>query len=320
MSLTRTEVSEIIIVSRVGFDLDSVSSDRRVKLIIQPEAGISAARNLGISNSSGDIIAFTDDDCIVSQDWPLLALSHFKDPKVGVVGGPGITSVDDGWRSKCSGAVLSTRVGTSTTVYRYAIISNSPRTAGEKQLSTCNLFLRKSVLRELGYFQTVLTSCEENELIERIRSVGYTVLYIPTVVVYHHRRPLFLPFLEQISNYAMGRAIFTMKWPKYIRPVCLVPSALLVLTLSLPILAHYIPNLANTVTALLLLYLTVIAFAAVESTVKNHLRIIFAPIVFFGIIAMHYCYGLAFLAGVILFKRDVNLPTLTKELRSRCEC
>ena len=298
LSLITTAVSEIIVVSMAAFDVSSFCSDERVKVIFAPEAGLSEARNLGISKSSSDIVAFTDDDCTVPQDWPLRALEVFEDSNVGVVGGPGVTDPGDNWMSKCSGAALSTRLGTSTSVYRYSAISDRPKAAGEKQLSTCNLFFRKTVLEELGYFHPVLETCEENELIERIRAAGHMILYAPACVVFHHRRPLFRPFLQQISNYAKGRAVFTLRWPKLLRPVCLVPSILLLLTLMLPILSIFSLRFAGVLAVILIVYLLMIAFAAVASTAKNRLKLRFAPFVFLGIVTMHYCYGLSFLIGL----------------------
>lgn len=296
LSVARTDVSEIIVVSKSGINLGC--SDERVKLLVAPEAGLSAARNLGISNSSADIIAFTDDDCTVPQDWPLRALELFQDSKVGVVGGPGVTHAGDGLLSKCGGAVLSARLGTSSSVYRYSAISDHPKVAGEKQLSTCNLFVRKSVLEDAGYFHTALYPCEENELIERIHSAGHMILYVPACIVLHHRRPLFRPFLKQISGYAKGRARFSVMWPRRLRPVCLVPSILVFLTLMLPIISIFSPRYAGALTVILAIYLLVIAFAAVASTAKNRLRLRFAPLVFMGIAAMHYCYGFSFLIGL----------------------
>ena len=297
-SLTQTSVSEIIVVSRDATNLGSVCSDERVKLLVAPNAGLSEARNLGISRSSGDIVAFTDDDCTVPRNWLLHALETFRDSKVGVVGGPGVTDPGDSWRSKCSGAVLSTRLGTSTSVYRYSAVSDHPKSAGETQLSTCNLFFRKSVLEELGYFHTGLQTCEENELIERIRSVGHLVLYVPTCFVYHHRRPLFVPFLRQIWNYAKGRAVFVLRWPKHLRPVHLVPSILVLLTLTLPILSVFSVRFTVALAAILTFYLLTIAFAAVTSTAKNRLKLRLSPLVFLGIVIMHYCYGFSFLVGL----------------------
>jgi GT2 family glycosyltransferase len=315
LSLTRTAVSEIIVVSKAAINVSSLCSDGRVKLLFAPEAGLSEARNLGVSKSSSDIVAFTDDDCTVPQDWPLLALEVFADSNVGVVGGPGVTDPADSWRSKCSGAVLSTRLGTSTSVYRYTAISDRPKAAGEKQLSTCNLFFRRSVLDELSYFHPVLETCEENELIERIRSAGYMVLYSPACVVFHHRRPLFRPFLRQISKYAKGRAVFILEFPKFLRPVCIVPSILVLLTLMLLILSIFSLRFAGVLAVILTIYSLMIAIAAVISTPKNRLKLRFAPLVFLGIVTMHYCYGLSFLIGLCNAVKTRGLCELASTLQ-----
>ena len=45
------------------------AGDRRFRYIRSSSRGASAARNVGVEQSTGPIIAFTDDDCRVSTDW-----------------------------------------------------------------------------------------------------------------------------------------------------------------------------------------------------------------------------------------------------------
>jgi len=64
------------------------SEFRQVRYLNQEHRGPGAARNLGITKAKGEVIAFTDDDCIVPKDW----LSRLSDgfcryPKVAGVGG-----------------------------------------------------------------------------------------------------------------------------------------------------------------------------------------------------------------------------------------
>jgi GT2 family glycosyltransferase len=319
LSVTKTSVSEIIVVSKATINLGSFCSDTRVKLLLDaPETGLSEARNLGMSKSSNDIVAFTDDDCTVPQDWPLRALELFQDSKVSVVGGPGVTHPSDDLLSKCAGAVLSTRLGTSSSAYRYSIISDHPRVAGERQLSTCNLLIRKNALEDGEYFHSVLKTCEENELIERIRHAGHIILYTPRSIVFHHRRPLFRPFLKQIWNYAKGRAMYSVRWPTRLRPVVVVPSVLVFLTLMLPILSIFSPRFASPIAAILGIYLVMAGCGAVASTLKNRLKLRFAPLIFLGIVTMHYCYGVSFLIGLYnAISKHERSRTLTSHVSAR---
>ena len=58
-----------------------------VTYLLEPVAGASRARNLGIKASAGDLIAFTDDDCVVDPAWLAGCPRAFSDPLVAAVAG-----------------------------------------------------------------------------------------------------------------------------------------------------------------------------------------------------------------------------------------
>ncbi len=58
-----------------------------VTLIIENRKGLNLARNVGIKHGNGEIVAFTDADCIVPPNWITKIVENFKDPKVSCVGG-----------------------------------------------------------------------------------------------------------------------------------------------------------------------------------------------------------------------------------------
>jgi GT2 family glycosyltransferase len=48
---------------------DEVRHDPRLRIVHDPRRGLSHARNIGVRETSGDLILFTDDDCVVAPDW-----------------------------------------------------------------------------------------------------------------------------------------------------------------------------------------------------------------------------------------------------------
>ena len=83
---------EVIIVDNGSTDgtpriLDSHSSWPYIKLLSETKRGASPARNRGIESANGDIIAFTDADCAVTDTWLRNLVRPFEDPTVGGVGG-----------------------------------------------------------------------------------------------------------------------------------------------------------------------------------------------------------------------------------------
>jgi glycosyltransferase involved in cell wall biosynthesis len=59
-----------------------------VKYLFENKRGIPFARNAGVMNSSGDLIVFTDDDCVADKEWlHFLELPFLRDPSIGMVGG-----------------------------------------------------------------------------------------------------------------------------------------------------------------------------------------------------------------------------------------
>lgn len=86
---------EIICVDNNSHDSTSrvirdFKAESRVPLtyVFEPQAGLARARNTGVMHSRGEIIAMTDDDCIVGEDWLQILFQKFESRVgLGVVGG-----------------------------------------------------------------------------------------------------------------------------------------------------------------------------------------------------------------------------------------
>jgi GT2 family glycosyltransferase len=291
-------ITEIVVVSNKAITDSSILHDSRVRVLVAPNLSISEARNLGITSTTGAIIAFTDDDCVVSEDWVSSVMHLFEDTKVAIVGGPGITHSTDAPLCKCAGAALESIVGTYSSSSRYSSRFGEIHEVGEQNLSTCNIFLRRSILQTVGYFDRTIYPCEENELIWRIKRRGYRVLYAPNCVVFHHRRRIIRPFLTQISSYAKGRAVLTRKYPKSLRLTTAIPSILVLLILALPFAYFTAKIVFYTLVTTMVAYLTFTFVASLQSTRSSRLSLRFQPLVWLTIILMHLCYGATLLVAL----------------------
>jgi glycosyltransferase involved in cell wall biosynthesis len=78
------------------------ASDKRLRYHHVDETGLSRAYNSGIAKSSGEILAFTDDDCIVAADWISTIVAAFAaEPDGDLLYGQVLpiagTETDEGW-------------------------------------------------------------------------------------------------------------------------------------------------------------------------------------------------------------------------------
>jgi GT2 family glycosyltransferase len=146
--------------------------------------GLSGARNTGLSEATGDIIAFLDDDAIADAGWLDALTAGFADETVGGVGGrvlPAWAGPPPAWLPEAFWWV----VGCS-----YAGLP-----AGAQQIRNpigANMAFARSVFEQVGGFReeigrvgTIPLGCEETELSIRARAAGYTVWYRPDAVVRH---------------------------------------------------------------------------------------------------------------------------------------
>ena len=58
-----------------------------IKIASCSEVNLSISRNIGISCSAGDIVAFIDDDAVAHPEWLARLAVRYADPRIGGVGG-----------------------------------------------------------------------------------------------------------------------------------------------------------------------------------------------------------------------------------------
>jgi len=95
ISLTKQSRSpdEVVVVDNGSTDHTkeialSFSDRLPLKYVLESVRGIPFARNTGVRNATGDIVAFIDDDSVADENWlKYIEIPFIKDPHIGAVGG-----------------------------------------------------------------------------------------------------------------------------------------------------------------------------------------------------------------------------------------
>ena len=267
----------------------------KVKFISTGNVTPSEKRDIGTKHSSGDILAFIDADAFPKKDWLKNASKYFNDESVGAVGGPGITPDIDNFLQRASGEVYSSLLGGGKFTYRY----KPDKEIEVDDFPSMNLLVRKSVFEDIGGFKTNFWPGEDTILCLNItKKLGKKIIYAPDVVVYHHRRPLFIPHLLQVYSYASHRGYFVKKYPQTsLRPIFFIPSLF-----DIGLIAGFILSFYNTILRNLYLFILILYFLMIIFTTLNIKNLKMKLYVILGIFLTHIVYGLGFIRGLIRIK------------------
>lgn len=171
---------EVIIIDNGSTDeTRTVIKKYPVKLLIEDKIQSSyAARNKGIKNTRGEIIAFTDSDCIPNADWIEKGVANLLSvPNCGLVGG----EIN----------VFFKNSGKPNAVELYdSIMGFNQREDIERHNfgSTANVFTFKNIFDNVGLFDDELKSGGDNEWGRRVFAYGYKHIYANDTIVAHPAR------------------------------------------------------------------------------------------------------------------------------------
>ncbi len=165
-------------------------------------------RNIGTRIAKGSIIAFTDDDTILRDDWIRNGVKHLSENEKYVgVGGPNYTPREELPFAKAVGRIFGSKFLFS---FRYTVGHSAARKIEHNP--TCNYIIKKEVVQEVKFHDSLWPG-EDVEFDIRLSKAGYKILYAPDVVVWHHRRSRPAAFLKQMFNYGKTRAQITRMHP-----------------------------------------------------------------------------------------------------------
>ena len=159
---------EIIVVDDGSSDKtkDVISSFHDVKLITQKNAGPASARNLGASHAKGEVLLFTDADCIPDKNWIKEMTASFSNPEVVGAAGTYRTLNDKSTIARYVGHEIAQRHE------RMKLLENIDF------VGTYSAAYRKDVYNAFGGFDTTFrrASGEDPDLSYRMAAAGRKLL------------------------------------------------------------------------------------------------------------------------------------------------
>jgi glycosyltransferase involved in cell wall biosynthesis len=176
---------ELIIVDNGSTDATAVVVERFIKAasfpirhVFEPKLGLGNARNAGVAAASGEILAFTDDDCYPAADFLGQVWSAFCDPSLGYTTGR---------------ILLHDPEDLPMAIQNY----NMPVTFCRKSfinpggVQGANMAFRREVLNQIGGFDPLfgagsLFPAEDLDAASRASAAGWNGQYCPEIVVHHH--------------------------------------------------------------------------------------------------------------------------------------
>jgi GT2 family glycosyltransferase len=189
--------------------------DSRVRVHSSKTVGVAANRNLGAKLSTGELVAYTDDDCIVTAGWLEALEDELRDPRVGAVYGRVLPYEARMGETTRGGKRIGTEAGYKPTLERAEYNKPAPPWyIGHG----ANMAFRRTVLMEVGAFDPllgtggVLDSAEDIDLTYRLLASSKRVIYAPAALVYHKEWKDWPSRRSMERAYGLGAGAMTAKY------------------------------------------------------------------------------------------------------------
>lgn len=182
-----------------------------VRYVAEPRPGLSAARNAGIRSSTGDIIAFTDDDVSAHPDWVYRLEQAFREPRVMVVTGLVLPAELQSEAQVLFETEMGFNLGPRPRLFdrRFFAYQKNRGVHVWSIGAGANMAFRRSVAQRLGGFDERLgagaAGCsEDSEFWYRVLADGGECRYEPAAAVFHHHRREMNGLERQSAAYMRG--------------------------------------------------------------------------------------------------------------------
>ncbi len=175
-----------------------------LRIVRQKPRGPAAARNLGAEKARGEIIVFTDSDCVPDERWLEEMVKPFEDESIVGVQGTYRTLNRDSLIARLEGYEIERR-------HR-----RMERKKFTDFVATFSAAYRKEVFKKFGGFDESYpaASGEDPDLSYRIAKAGGKMVFNPRAFVYHRHPGTLGEFARQKFYRGYWRSLLHRKYPE----------------------------------------------------------------------------------------------------------
>ena len=195
---------EVIVVNDGSRDrtLEIAESYPYCRIISQPNKGLSAARNVGAEAATGEIVAYTDSDCVADPDWLTYLVAKMETSGLAACGGPNFPPPED--------SLVPAAVAVAPGGPTHVLLSDEVA----EHIAGCNMAFRRETLLGLGGFDPVYRAAGDDvDICWRFQDAGYVIGFSPAAIVWHFRRNTVRAYCNQQRGYGKAEALVYSKHP-----------------------------------------------------------------------------------------------------------
>jgi glycosyltransferase involved in cell wall biosynthesis len=272
---------------------DLIRGRPNFKLLSNPGMYQSHGWNLGIAQSTGDIIGIVSAHSILAPDYVSKAVETLLSSGADMVGGT-MNAIGTTYIASAISLATSSPFGVGDSRFHY--------TDQEEELDTVYMGLCwRFVYQRIGGFDQDMIRNQDDELSYRLRKIGGRIVCNPAIRSHYYNRASLSALWKQYYQYGCYKVRVMQKHPRQMRPRQFAPPAFVFALIVGIILGLASPLGWGPVLGLGAVYLGANLIASlITAAGRGWKSLPLLPVIF---AILHLSYGLGFLMGLVKFAR-----------------
>lgn len=181
-----------------------------VRVVRVPPTGINVARNAGVKEARGEIVAFIDGDCRAPRDW-LESIARFFEGKTTAVAVGGSVLTAEELRGSTVAMYYNEALWPMMTVYEREVEITAGNFHKVRVPNGNNMAFRRGALLANPFDESIKGGYDEVELLWRLCASGCKVYATPSIKVEHFHTGSLRRMLKRAFSYGRGHYLFFAK-------------------------------------------------------------------------------------------------------------